>query len=422
MLTAEQLTGAQFLASRRVAMLADRVGFGKTAQVVRACDILKADRITVLCPPVLRLNEVRQFELWSQFGYAAHIIRNGKDDVPAHGLVVCSYDLARSDRIKRLLTKRGCDVLVLDEAHRAKTPRSKTTRALFNKAGIASTASRIWFVTGEPTPNHAGEYYVFAKVCGAWAGNHDEFIRHFCVTIETDFGPKIIGTKEDRRAELKALLGPHVLQRDGIDPERAPLTVDDVYVDADIPRLTIADAMALERITNAIVGGDMSLLDDPFVSTMRRLAGLAKAKAVADLVATEQEGGCGPTLIFCQHTGVIDTLADALGAPIVDGRTRPADRQYILDEFQGGRIPVLVAHIRAAGEGLTLTAATRVILAEPAWSPAENTQAIARAWRRGQTRPVHASFVYLPRTIDDAIAGSLRRKSTDIANLRLQPV
>ena len=312
MLTPKQLDGARFLAERRVAYLADKVGFGKTAQVVRACDLLCAERITVLCPPILRPNEVRQFEQWSLFGYPSAIIRTGKDPVPDSGLVVCSYQLAQNPRIKRKLIQRGCDVLMLDEAHRAKAPGSKTTKTIFNKAGIASTAARVWFVSGEPTPNNASELYVFARVCGAWQRTQDEFIRHFCIITETDFGPKILGTREDRRAELRGMLAPFMLQRDDVDPERAPLTVDELEIEGAAPDFSGIDPVALRRVTDALAAGDLSMLEDPFISTMRRLVGIAKARPVADLVRIEQEGGAGKTIVFCAHTDVIDTIASEL--------------------------------------------------------------------------------------------------------------
>lgn len=424
MLTPEQLAGAEFLAARKVAGLFDRVGFGKTAQCVRACDLIRAERVTIICPPILRPNEIREFDKWSLFGYPAAIVRTGKDPVPRDGLVAVSYELAHVPRIKRLLLERRPDVLILDEAHRVKSPGAKRTKAIFGKAGVASTAERVWFVTGEPTPNSAAEYYVFAKACGAWSGNQAEFIERYCVTIETDFGPKIVGNKRERVEELRGLLRPHVLQRDGIDPDRPPLTVDEIPIEGARPDFSGIDPAALQRIENAALAGDWSSLDDPFVSTVRRLVGLAKAESVAELAATELEGGGGKTLVFCGHTAVIDGIAARLerfGAAVIDGRTPATRRQEIIDAFQGPGGPrVIVAHIRAAGEGLTLTAADRVLLAEPAWSPAENTQAIARAWRRGQTKPVRASFCYLAGSIDEAVSRSLSRKMHDVAQLRVE--
>ena len=47
--------------------------------------------------------------------------------------------------------------------------------------------------------------------------------------------------------------------------------------------------------------------------------------------------------------------------------------------------------MRAGGVGLTLTGASRLVLFEPSWNPADDDQAVARVWRDGQKRPV---FVY----------------------------
>ena len=62
----------------------------------------------------------------------------------------------------------------------------------------------------------------------------------------------------------------------------------------------------------------------------------------------------------------------------------------ILDDFQqqGG---LLLVATKAGGVGLNLTRASRVIICDVAWNPVEDTQAVSRAWRMGQTRPV---FVY----------------------------
>jgi SNF2 family DNA or RNA helicase len=79
---------------------------------------------------------------------------------------------------------------------------------------------------------------------------------------------------------------------------------------------------------------------------------------------------------------------------------------------------VLVCQTQAAGEGLDkLKRANRVYLAEPSWTPKDNDQAIARAARRGQTKPVHASYVSLADSLDDRITGTLMRKRRDIAQI-----
>jgi SWI/SNF-related matrix-associated actin-dependent regulator of chromatin subfamily A-like protein 1 len=202
MLTPDQIEGAEFLAARRVAMLADKAGFGKSAQFVRAADMLGAETITILCPPILRPTEISEYQKWSVYGEPVHIIRKGTDDVPAKGVVACSYKLAAENpRIKKLLIKRRPDVLVLDEAHAVKERTAIRAKAIFNADGIARTAGAIWFVTATPTPNHAGEFYVFAKACGAWKGTYNQFIERYCQTVDTGFGVRPYGVKNE--AEIK---------------------------------------------------------------------------------------------------------------------------------------------------------------------------------------------------------------------------
>lgn len=424
--TSEQRTGARFLAARPVAMLADRAGYGKTAQVVRACELVGARQVTVICPPILKPNEVRQFELWSLFGFACTILHTGKDKVPADGVVVCSYDLARNPRIRRLLRERGCDVLFLDEAHRLKGPRSKTTTAVLGQAGIARGARHVWFVTGDPAPNNASEYFVFLKTCGTWHGSFDEFVARYCRVIQTSFGAKIIGDRDDTRPELLAMLQPHLLARDGVDPGRGPLTVDAIEIEGAAPDFSEIDPDTLSRIERAIEAGDWRALQEPSVSTVRRIIGAAKAAGIATLAATELEGGSRKMLIFMQHRNAVDIVAGRLegyGVGIIDGRTSSKRAEEIISAFQPdatGGPRVAIIQWQALKEGRDLVGARRVLIGEPAWTPADNGQMIARAWRRGQTEHVHASYCYLRCPVDMALAKTLQRKARDGESLRSQ--
>ena len=418
--TAEQDAGARFLAGSRVAMLADKVGFGKTAQLARACDYIGASRVTIICPPALRQNEIRQFEEWGMFGRSAFVMTKAKQDVPADGLLVVSYPLAAVTDVQTRLRKRGADVLILDEAHAVKNRSGVRTKAVLSAKGIASTASRLWFVTGTPAPNNASEWYVFAKACGAWSGGYRQFVEAFCVETQGAFGPSIVANKNE--IQLKELLRPYVLARDKVDPERPPLSIDEIALDGRAPAGAVA-GNEVELIAAALSSGDMKLLDSPSVSTTRRLVGMAKSSSAADLIACEMDGGTDRVLAFCQHTATIDTLAERLkpfGVRVIDGRTPAGKRQEYLDQFQFGQhVRVLVCHAKAAGEGLTLTAANRVFLVEPSWNPEDNSQMIARAWRRGQKQPVRASFLYLPGSIDEAVSRVLARKTRENAKIRM---
>jgi len=418
-LTSDQISGASFLARSNVAMLADVPGLGKTAQVVRACDILNVRSATVLVPnQTLAANFAAEFQKWSLLGHDLHILRRGTDEVPSKGILFVTYALASRSEVARQLIKRRACVLICDEAHMLKERASQRTKTALRKTGIFGNARQTWLLTGTPAPNHAGELYVFAKITGAWPHSYGSFVDRFCITNENAFGIQIIGSKN--HAELKALLAPYYMRRDKVEG-RPPLTVDTRYVEASssidpYEKLLPAD---LESVKLAIETGNWSLADIPAVATVRRAVGLAKADGVAELVNAERDGGFKRHLIFAWHTDVIDRLQKLIPDSVIfDGRTSQTRKDAIDAAIKSDDgPPVVIAQLAAAGVGYTWTNHARVVIAEPAWTPDVNDQAIARAWRKGQASPVLASFVALKGSLDQRITAALHRKSEDVARI-----
>ena len=76
---------------------------------------------------------------------------------------------------------------------------------------------------------------------------------------------------------------------------------------------------------------------------------------------------------------------------------------------------VFVGNIRAAGTGLTLTAAAHIDVLESDWTPAGNDQAIKRIRRLGQTKTQHARFITLARSFDETVQRIIVEKTKAIA-------
>lgn len=65
----------------------------------------------------------------------------------------------------------------------------------------------------------------------------------------------------------------------------------------------------------------------------------------------------------------------------------PSQVQKRVKQFQGSPdIPIFLLTSQVGGLGLTLTAADRVIIVDPAWNPSTDNQAVDRAYRIGQVR------------------------------------
>jgi len=74
----------------------------------------------------------------------------------------------------------------------------------------------------------------------------------------------------------------------------------------------------------------------------------------------------------------------------IDGSITGKERQRIIDYFNTKKAapPIALLTTRACGTGITLTGADRVIIHDPSWNPAEDKQAVDRAFRIGQTKDV----------------------------------
>ncbi len=106
-------------------------------------------------------------------------------------------------------------------------------------------------------------------------------------------------------------------------------------------------------------------------------------------------------LVFSQFTSLLAILRyhlDEMGVvyEYLDGRTR--NRQEKVERFQTDtECRLFLISLKAGGVGLNLTAADYVFILDPWWNPAVEAQAVDRAHRIGQTRPVFAYRLIAPR-------------------------
>jgi SNF2 family DNA or RNA helicase len=122
-------------------------------------------------------------------------------------------------------------------------------------------------------------------------------------------------------------------------------------------------------------------------------------------------------IIFSYFRDVINMIVAALGnraiGPI-NGSVSPKQRQELVDQFtQSAEPKALVGQIQAAGTGLNIQAASVIILCEPQIKPSLEVQAIARAHRMGQVRPVQVHRLLIPEGIDDLMIKMLARKQNE---------
>jgi len=175
------------------------------------------------------------------------------------------------------------------------------------------------------------------------------------------------------------------------------------------------DDVLVRRVARAELKDATTLSGENVFSMMRRI-GKAKAELAADYTA-QLARSAGKAVFFAKHIEVMDAAEESFAKQgvrfaSIRGDQTPKARQANIDAFmKDPGVAVAVCSLTAAGVGLNLQAASNVVLAELSWTNAEQTQAIDRSHRIGQTEPVTAWRIIAAQTIDTRIAELIDSKA-----------
>lgn len=423
-----QVIGAYFLAHRDRALLADEQGTGKSRQTIAAADLVGAKRIAVLCPANVRPVWEREFAQAQRMARPITTLEK-LGGAPGPGVTIASFETAAALRGHKF------DLMVLDEAHYLKGYSSQRSKLILGHPrtgkGLVADAARVWALTGTPVPNDPSELYplvrsLFPAMLTMPSGRRLDrwrFKKRYCKTVQTGIG-RVTVVGAQRLPELQRRLLPFLLRRiaDDVLPDLPPLTIETVEVTATEALPHIDDAK-LEALLRAIDAGDQAAIDrlQAQLASARRLIGLAKVQPVVDMLVAEQAKGRHKVIVYAWHVDVIAAIAAGLeryGVRVITGATTPAKRRKAIEDFQNDpAVGFFCGNIQAAGVGVTLTAACEEVIVESSWVPADNSQAIKRAHRIGQHRPVRARFVSLAGSMDVQVSAAVARKARDASTL-----
>ena len=426
-----QEEGAAFLARKERAGIFDDMGVGKSAQLIRALDLIGAKRGLVICPAAVREVWVGEFR---KFAQRPRRILKGRDIQDLNlwlrgkaDVLLLSYEMATA--WAKRLEGDLMDFIIFDEAHYLKNDQSQRTRAMLGSDcsgdyGLARWAAHVWFATGTPNPNDAADIWSIMRFCKATPLNRrifrDRYYRQKVGTHSVQNTPR-----DEMLPELKQAIRSFSIRRTKKEAglQLPPIWLTTVTVDGDTAE--IRDLMRQypdmeAAILQAIEAGGLSFIDAQHIATLRRLVGEAKAPAFVELLAEELQDGLEQVVVFGLHVKALDHIEAGLlrrGVTVsrLDGSTSEKQRQAAVEDFQAGRSRVFLGNIKAAGTGLTLTAASDLIMFESSWSPADNAQALMRVHRIGQTRNVNARFITLANSIDVIVSETVARKTAAIA-------
>lgn len=415
----------------------DEMGIGKTATTIGAIDAILAERGVVICPAMLRANWIKEFKKFSAWPRRIVKARTIHDYIAwqrhRFDILVCSYE--HSTKWAKEFAKEGeyIDFLATDEAHYLKNVNSARTRAILGpdasgKDSIVRFAAHAWHVTGTPMANDPMDAYAFLRFAKAVDMDQETFTKVFFHKRMTAYGVRHT-VKPEMVHTLQQLMQANSIRRTHAEVGMylPPIWMKEVVIDGETAE--IFEAMKEypyleEQIIAAIETQDMSLLNAAHIATVRRLVGKAKAAAYAPMLKMELDAGSSiKRASFFVHTEPLLFVKNFLERygykPVVvygdmtDARAQESVRSFMEDPSVG---PILL-NIRKGGVGLTLTIGCEEDIVESDWTPANNAQAIKRVHRYGQTRDVHARFITLADSIDEAVNKTVAEKTAAIAQI-----
>lgn len=417
-----QKEAIQKLVENKKFILADDMGLGKTVVTVIAALEANVKKVLIICPATLKINWKREIENYSKKNV---YIAEGKNLEEDNDFIIINYDIIknfhdpkRKDESKIL--RANFDLVVIDEAHYIKNAQAIRTKLIND---IVKDVGRLWLLTGTPMTSRPIDYYnLLHLVDSPVSKNWMAYVIRYCSGYQFKVGGKKIWnvTGASNLEELRDRTSNTILRRlkeNVLDlPEKI---ITPVYL-----RLKSNEYEELmgeyynwyEKNPN-----ESSSLTVQFtkLTKVRQVIANEKINYTIEIAENILEQG-KKVIIFCNFTESLNKIIEHFGkiAVKVDGSMTKNDRQYSVDQFQENeKIKVFVGNIKAAGVGLTLTAAESVIFNDLSFLPSDHAQAEDRAYRYGQKNNVLVYYPLFENSIEGIIYDILNNKKQVISTV-----
>ena len=347
-------------------------------------------------------------------------------------VVLTTYGVLRRDIPE--LREIEFDYVILDESQAIKN--SNTTVA--KSVRLLRAAHRL-ALSGTPVENHLGELWsLFEFLNPGLLGSSPAFRRWMtrgegetmAPALAPPMGPatggdETTGTSDPRDALARAVQ-PFVLRRrkEQVLTELPPKEEQTLFCTLGDRQRKLYDELR-RHYRARLPGGNHARVLEALLRLRQtachpglvdpRLAGEDSAKLDVLLERLNEVAAEGhKALVFSQFTSLLAIVRERLQIARIpyeylDGRTR--NREERVARFQREpRIPAFLISLKAGGTGLNLTAASYVFLLDPWWNPATEAQAVDRAHRMGQQRPVLACRLVAHDTVEERILELQERK------------
>lgn len=408
-----QPVDAQRLLKLRIGLNANEVGCGKTFEQVLIGESIPMKKL-VICPATLRLNWEQEIKMVNPDA-RVHIQYNDQPFQVVDGWNIIGYPSLK--KFQDQLEVEMFQVVMADEAHYIQAvdsygyPASQRAKAVLR---IAATAQYVFPITGTPKTSRNLNLYNLLRMMrhpltrGKYA--FSDYCKQFCDVQSTQWGLDLSGNSNDQ--ELGRILSERMvrhLKRDVLPHLQKQRQSIPVSVDLRQYFKAIDDYMKARKSSKA----------EALVALTRAKQVVAIQKAKHTIAFAKELTGSGEKVVITTcFTEVVNQVTQAFKDHCVTkivGGMSDKQKQDAINAFQHGTAQVMVINYEAGGVGVTLTAASKMLMNDLPWVTGSAIQAEGRIYRSGQTKTV--MIYYMTATgcpMDEKLVDTMVSKSQTI--------
>jgi SWI/SNF-related matrix-associated actin-dependent regulator 1 of chromatin subfamily A len=417
-----QKEAIQKLVENKKFILADDMGLGKTTSTIIAALEAGAKKILIICPATLKINWKREIENYSD---RSTYIAEGKNFSTEHDFVIINYDIIKNfhDPKKKddsQILRADFDLVIIDEAHYIKNAQAQRTKLIND---LVKKVDRLWLLTGTPMTSRPIDYYnLLSLIDSPVAKNWMAYVIRYCQGYQFKVGSRKVWN----------VMGASNLEE--LRDRTVGLTLRRLKEDVlDLPDKIITPVYLRlkSKLYEEVMGDYYNWYEKNPEESKSLTVQFTKLTKVRQIIADEKIAQTielaeniieqdKKVIIFCNFTDSLNKICEHFGKTAVklDGSMSKGERQLSVDQFQENeKVKVFVGNIKAAGVGLTLTAAEAVIMNDLSFLPSDHSQAEDRAYRFGQKNNVLVYYPIFENTIEGIIYDILANKKQVISTI-----
>ena len=417
-----QKEAIQKLVENKKFILADDMGLGKTTSTIIAALESNSKKVLIICPATLKINWKREIENYSD---KSIYIAESKNFSTEADFVIINYDIIKNfhdpkKKNESQVLASNFDLVIIDEAHYIKNGTAQRTKLIND---IVKNTERLWLLTGTPMTSRPIDYFNLLSIIDSpVAKNWMAYAIRYCSGYQFNVGGRKIWnvTGASNLEELRDRTLGLTLRR-----------LKENVLDLPDKIITPVYLRLKSKLYENVMGEYYDWYDknpDESKSLTVQFSKLTKIRQIIADEKTQQTIELAENIleqdkkviIFCNFTDSLNKIAEHFGKSAVklDGSMSKPNRQNSVDQFQENpKVKVFVGNIKAAGVGITLTAAEAVIMNDLSFLPSDHAQAEDRAYRYGQKNNVLVYYPIFENTIEGIIYDILNNKKQVIATV-----